>query len=54
MADILAGDHRAAGGQRAHDLDHQGVEAVHKAHAGHGGLAHRGYHQSIRQTDGHA
>ena len=24
MADVLAGDHRAAGGQCAHDLDHQG------------------------------
>ena len=21
---------------------------------GHGGFAHRGYHQSVRQTDGHA
>ena len=44
MADVLAGDYRAAGGQCAHDLDHQGVEAVHKAHAGHSGFAHRGYH----------
>ena len=54
MADVLAGDHRTAGGQCAHDLDHQGVEAVHKAHAGHGGFAHRGHHQGISQTNGHA
>ena len=53
-ADVLAGDHRAAGGQCAHDLDHQGVEAVHKAHARHGGFSHRGHHQGVRQTDGHA
>ena len=54
MADVLAGDHRTAGRQCAHDLDHQGVEAVHKAHAGHGGFAHRGHHQGISQTNGHA
>ena len=54
VADVLAGDHRAAGGQRAHQLDHQGVEGVHKAHAGNGGLADRGDHQRIGQTDGHA
>ena len=53
-ADVLAGDHRAAGGQCAHDLDHQGVEAVHKAHAGHSGFTHRGDHQRVGQTDGHA
>ena len=53
-ADVLAGDHRAAGGKGAHDLDHQGVEAVHKAHAGNSGFPHRGDHQRVGQTDGHA
>ena len=54
MADVLAGDHRAAGGQRCHDLYHQGVEGVHKAHARHRRLAHRRHHEGIGQADGHA
>ena len=54
MADVLAGDHRAAGGQRCHDLYHQGVEGIHKAHARHRRLAHRRHHEGIGQADGHA
>ena len=54
VADVLAGDHRAAGGQRRHDLYHQGVEGVHKAHARHRRLAHRRHHEGIGQADGHA
>ena len=54
VADVLTGDHGTAGGKGAHHLDHQGVEAVYQAHAGHGGLAHRGHHQGVGQADGHA
>ncbi len=54
VADVLAGDHRAAGGQGRHDLDHQGVEGVHQTDARDGGLAHRGDHQGVRQANGDA
>ena len=54
VANVLAGDHRAAGGQGRHDLDHQGVEGVHQADARDGGLAHRGHHQGVGQADGDA
>ena len=37
-----------------HDLYHQGVEGVHKAHARHRRLAHRRHHEGIGQADGHA
>ena len=54
VADVLAGDHRAAGGEGGHDLDHQGVEGVHQADARDGGFAHRGDHQGVGQADGDA
>ena len=54
VADVLAGDDGAAGGQRAQQLDHQHVEGVHKADARNGGFADGRDHQRIGQTDGHA
>ncbi len=53
VADVLAGDHRAAGGQRAHDLDHQGVERVNEAYARDSRLADGGNHQGVGQANGH-
>ena len=53
-AHVLAGDHRAAGGQCRQDLDNQNVQAVHQRHAGHSRLAHTGHHQGVSHAHRHA
>ena len=49
-AQVLAANHRAAGGQGGKDLDNQHVDAVHQAYAGNGRFAYAGNHQRV----GHA
>ena len=47
---VLAGNDRAAGSQRAEQRNDKLVDHIDKRNAGDGGLTHRGYHDGICHT----
>ena len=49
----LAGDNRAAGGQRGKNIQDQVVDHIHQRNTGNGGFAYAGYHHGIGHAHQH-